>query len=547
MYRTSSSFLKGIAALTCLLGILCPYLLSHFSLNFADEPYQILNAFEYEKNPQAPLTSCISTIWGGVFGWSLISFRYLAATISNITLILGGGYLYKHCRKINLTLFTVGFSAFLLSLVQQKSYLYGWDIFSNLFIVCNLIILLSFYKRESIKKLILLSLFTSCAILCRIPNVVILPIIAFLIFISTNVRTLRHILTYLLFSIVFIFLWVVLLYGNLSEFISSIEANKIDSHSINAIFNYYIHDLIRNIKTYSMCGSVFIAIWLTKYFKTRRPTTALIFLIGFLTMFYPLFIVRATDAYNGGINSYLSALFLIFLTYLLIKSEDLSKIHKQHLRLVLLTLAIFSFIPTMGSNTGVFKALNASIYPLLIAIGYKYAGYSIRFFSIIIIGCIMLYAPLNKRIVLFQDKGVAFTTCKLTHPDLKRIWTTPKNSEYISKSLTLVQKHLSDNQHILILGDDANRFMFEYLLRSRTKFSRHMWSEHLLDNTDYIKEVEKYLKTDCNPTQTSILVVKRNDGIKSLTEETLNRFNWKLVDGTDRISIYMYSNDTITQ
>lgn len=483
---------------------------------------------------------------GGVFGWSLISFRYLAATISNITIILGGVYLYKNCRKINLTLFTVGISAFLLSLVQQKSYLYGWDIFSNLFIVCNLIILLSLYKRESIKKLLLLSFCTSCAILCRIPNVVILPIIAFLIFISVNVKAFQSVLTYLLFSIVFIFLWVVLLYGNSSEFISSIKANKIDSHSINIIFNYYVYDLIRNIKTYSMCGSVFIAIWLTKYFKTKRPTTALIFLIGFITMFYPLFIIRATDAYNGGINSYLSALFLIFLTYLLIKSKGSSEIYQRHLRLVLLTLAIFSFIPTMGSNTGVFKALNASIYPLLIAIGYKYAGYSIRFFSIIIIGSIILYAPLNKRIVLFQDKGVAFTTCKLTHPDLKQIWTTPENSEYISKSLTLVQKHLSDNQHILILGDDANRFMFEYLLRSRTKFSRHMWSERLLDNTAYIKELEKYLKTDCNPTQTTILVVKRDDGIKSLTEEALKRFNWKLVDSTNRILIYVYPDAVFT-
>ena len=546
MYRTSSPFLKGISALTCLLGILCPYLLSHFSLNFADEPYQILNAFEYEQNPQASLTSCVSVIWGGVFGWSLISFRYLAATISNITIILGGVYLYKNCRKISLTFFTVGLSAFLLSLVQQKSYLYGWDIFSNLFIVCNLIILLSLYKRESIKNLLLLSFCTSCAILCRIPNVVILPIIAFLIFISVNVKTFQFVVTYLLFSIAFIFLWVVLLYGNPSEFISSIEANKIDSHSINIIFNYYVYDLIRNIKTYSMCGSVFIAIWLTKYFKTKRSTTALIFLIGFITLFYPLFIIRATDAYNGGINSYLSALSLIFLIYLLIKSKGLAKIHQQHLRLVLLTLAIFSFIPTMGSNTGVFKALNASVYPLLIAIGYQYAGYSIKLFSILIIGSIMLFAPFSKRIVLFQDKGMAFTTCELTQQDLKRIWTTPENSEYISNSLTLIQKHLPQNQHVLILGDNANRFMFEYLLRSRTKFSRHMWSEHLLDNTAYIKEVEKYLKTDCNPTQTTILVVKRNDGIKSPTEEALNKFNWKLVDSTDRVLIYMYSDAVVT-
>lgn len=483
---------------------------------------------------------------GGVFGWSLISFRYLAATISNITIILGGVYLYKNCQKINLTLFTVGISAFLLSLLQQKSYLYGWDIFSNLFIVCNLIILLSLYKRESIKKLLLLSFCTSCAILCRIPNIVILPIIAFLIFISVNVKKFRYISTYLLFSITFIILWVILLYGNLIEFISSIEANKIDSHSFNAIFSYYIQNLIVNIKTYSMCGSVFITIWLTKYFNTRRPITALIFFIVFLTMFYPLFDVRATDAYNGGINSYLSALFLIFLLYLLIKSRDLPKISQRHLGLILLTLAIFSFIPTIGSNTGVFKALNASILPLLVSAGYNYAGYSIKSFSIIIIGSIIFYAPFNKRLVLFQDKGFAFATCELTHPDLRQIWTIPENSEYISKSLTLVQKHLSDNQHILILGDDANRFMFEYLLRSRTKFSRHMWSEHLLDNTAYIKELEKYLKTDCNPTQTTILVVKRDDGIKSLTEEALKRFNWKLADSTNRILIYVYPDAVFT-
>lgn len=483
---------------------------------------------------------------GGVFGWSLISFRYLAATISNITIILGGVYLYKNCQKINLTLFTVGISAFLLSLLQQKSYLYGWDIFSNLFIVCNLIILLSLYKRESIKKLLLLSFCTSCAILCRIPNIVILPIIAFLIFISVNVKKFRYISTYLLFSITFIILWVILLYGSPIEFISSIEANRIDSHSFNIIFSYYKQDLIVNLKTYSMCGSVFIAIWLTRYFNTKYILTTLILFIGFLTLFYPLFSIRFIDIYNGGINSYLSALFLIVIIYLLIKSRDLSKNLSHSLRLILLTLVIFSFLPTIGSNTGIFKALNASIYPLLIATGYKYAGYTIKLFSIIIIGSITLYAPLNKYIVLFQDKWFALTNCGISSPDLRYIWSTSENSEYISNTLSIVQKHLSDNQHILILGDDANRFMFEYLLRSRTKFSRHMWSEHLLDNTAYIKELEKYLKTDCNPTQTTILVVKRDDGIKSLTEEALKRFNWKLADSTNRILIYVYPDAVFT-
>lgn len=121
-------WLTVVSAVVCVIGLSVPYILMRYSLNFGDELYQILNTMDYTVAPQAPLTYWLSALWGQLNGFAIISFRTLSVTVANLTVVIGGVYFFYKIRNLTAVLLVTGVSALMLALIQQKCYLFGWDV-----------------------------------------------------------------------------------------------------------------------------------------------------------------------------------------------------------------------------------------------------------------------------------------------------------------------------------------------------------------------------------------------------------------------------------
>lgn len=125
-------YYQFLSELVLLLGIAIPFFLMRYSINFSDEPYQILNAMDYHQNPATIFSTYIYHLLGEICGYRLLTMRAFMAIFSIITVFVPTLYFYFNRRNVLEAMIVGGLALLLLSIIQQKSTLVGWDILSNL-------------------------------------------------------------------------------------------------------------------------------------------------------------------------------------------------------------------------------------------------------------------------------------------------------------------------------------------------------------------------------------------------------------------------------
>ncbi|MBE6319267.1 MAG: hypothetical protein E7081_09900 [Bacteroidales bacterium] len=79
---------KVFSVIVLILGVVSPFYLMHYGINFSDEPYQIMNAMDYLQNPSTILSAYIYNLIGKCCGFSLLSMRTITVIISIVTLFI---------------------------------------------------------------------------------------------------------------------------------------------------------------------------------------------------------------------------------------------------------------------------------------------------------------------------------------------------------------------------------------------------------------------------------------------------------------------------
>lgn len=105
-----------IALIFSIIGVLSPFLFLPFSLHWADEPYQMMNAMDYLNNPVAVLSSYFLYLCGDNFGWELLNLRIFESIISSITILISVLYYYVRTKKLISSLYMLGGCSLLLSM-----------------------------------------------------------------------------------------------------------------------------------------------------------------------------------------------------------------------------------------------------------------------------------------------------------------------------------------------------------------------------------------------------------------------------------------------
>ena len=496
---------KIVSVLFLLLGVSIPFFLMRYSINFSDEPYQILNAMDYSQSPSTIFSAYIYNILGNCFGFELLQMRTMMAIISIATIVIPLIYFYWKRNNVWETMFVGGIALVLLSAVQQRSTLVGWDILSNLFLSASTVIMLIYIERnKSMVILALLGVLVAMATMSRIPNIMLLPIALVTILIdkkyTNKVRDIIVFFSSVSISVLVIIYWI---YGDVNSYIYAWnEWGYTENHNILNLLDMYVSDSISLVCIVGLIVMVYLSLYIItqydaiKFLHRRKYIVVIIWLLFFIKLLYRY------EYINILTNSLYNSIYLLMLMYVWCKNRI--NIGNSTDNKILLILFMCSLVSAIGSDTGCFKIANVTsmvfLLPKFLPIASKTANNTIA----IVVVSILIYFPCNKARELFRDEGLVQSTVKLNLPYISGIYTTPANSE-ILKEVYEAEKR-SSAQDVLFVG--FGRQIFEYILDCRANYAHHSFLG-ILDNEKYVLETKAYLEQ--NPTINRVYVVNKNN------------------------------------
>lgn len=151
------------------------FLTDPYSINFFDEPYQILNALEWKNAVYSPLASWLGHLFGDMVEWKYIAFRYLASSLHLAAMFVCGFFALNISKYPKLTIAVASLATLFMLLDHSDQYLYNWDSWTAPVVSITVVTLLSYIFRPCNHKIFILSLTAAVATLLRLPNACIIP------------------------------------------------------------------------------------------------------------------------------------------------------------------------------------------------------------------------------------------------------------------------------------------------------------------------------------------------------------------------------------
>ncbi len=512
------------------------YTLIKYGVHFGDEPYQILNTMDYYNSPLSPLTSFFCGIFGTIVDFKWIAFRYLALTLSNLAIISSGLYLYYESRKLTFSIIATCAVIFISGLYRTIPNLFGWDSTTLFFIVLTLITLLCYIKHPTALILGLLAILSAVTGLVRIPNIIIIPIVAFVMIWKSPREGLlekikdKNLLVYICLSLAVICVILVALYGSLSNYIRLVHANQLSAHPFIGIICAY---MISASKIIFIILALFSIFSIMNYFVLDgKPRSigglGVIAGLSFLIFISLFFNQSFTSNLNFPIECILSAL-----VYVLYKERN--NLHGS-IATQAISMILLGCIGAVGSNTGLVKFVSWALIPITLGFLLKYLSSRVislyaLVFGVPLVVTLMLYS----RVEAFAESGLRDTTFKIESGKAAGLYTTAERKQIID-DVNNCTSSLPKDCALEVLGESTSRFGYEYLFGSRGEYAMHEWSDlPLFDDEGYLSWVQS--KLDNTRDDITCIYIKRvdnaNSRTKSLLESQLN-----LIHDTKTFSVF---------
>ena len=538
MWINKNSFCyKLMSVLVLMIGLIMPFFLMRYSINFSDEPYQIMNAMDYHQNPSTIFSAYIYHLFGNYCGFELLTMRIFMAIIMIITMAIPIYYYYSERKNVWETMCVGGLAILLMSGIQQKSSLVGWDILSYLCLCVSTGLMLLYVKKyKSIGVVALMGVFIAMATMSRIPNIVIVPIALWCVLNDKGdrMRARKNTLTFLLTFIfsVLIIIWIT--YGDVKSYIDAWYDWGVSSeHGLLHMLVIHLKDIRPPMLLMGLCVLLYLSIYaITRYDERLYSKKRIIILVAFwLILLFSL--CYEYEHLNSFTNNLITSSYLLMLIYIWLKNRRENNFIKD--KKLLLIVLLSSLVPAIGSNTGWFKIANIISIVFLLPMFLPIASKTAKDVLLILIGAILLYFPINKAREMFFDEGLAQCTERLDLPNLRGIYTTPANNETL---MSVYDKEKdSSAKDVLFVG--FGRQLFEYMLECRANYAQHDFYGTIEDEK-YISATKEYL--DKNSTIKRVYIVNRLYMYYSDMDTMLVEKGYSLTDEQSCYRIYEKSN-----
>lgn len=385
----------------------------------------------------------------------------------------------------------------------------------------------------SIKHLILLSILSCLVSLSRLPNIVILPITTTLIVIYARLtnknprKYLRYAIFYFMATTIFIMIALTLMYGSISTYLSIYQQEQIGAHSISTLLSSYLYGIYTRTQAIALVGSGFIIIYLlNKYNAPKWMTYALLIAE---TIFYYVYL-HLTEL--SGTNNTTGALYLAWL-FLCISYTAL----KSHYLFPFLSIASFTLITSIGSNTAFMRAMAIQLIPIALAFAIPLIGKATKQFSIALLISTILFIPLAKK-RLFRAECNPTPEYQSTSPILKGIYMGQSKASYIDSVYHDATRLQRQGKRFIVVGDPP-KYIFDYILMLPQPTGRHIeWEFNVMNNPQYVNTRTAQIRQIGK--SVAVLVIKEGYKKASLMERRLSEIGLTAIIDNPDYAIYTF-------
>ncbi len=522
--NADSTVLTAVSFVLLLATIVFSYYLRKYGLNLADESYQALNSLDYKTSPLAPLTAIWDHFTNALCGYNLLKMRYIAWTYNISAILLAGTFLYCKTKRKNLSIVTCA-AIVLLSAIDEQFSLIGWDRQTTLLLTIITIQLLTLGKHKIITKILFLAATSALLILCRVPNVAVVPIAAVVLLFQKRYPIKSRIMFGALYTaavIVIVYLAIILMYGSILSYIGYIKANIPSDHSFQTLCRCFLGNCYNASSTIYMA---FLSCIISITFIRKTWAKIVFFIVAVLLI----------DHYNSisGTTVYWFAI-LFFAEFSAVYSLWREKEYAAMGNVILLIM--LSFIPIAGSNVGFTKYFIFPAVPLLLALypGKISSGYKLGLSAAIVpfVWSTLVGAYFHT----FQDKGYPDLSVKMDIEPVTGIYTTPERAEYISTIVQKAEEYASED--IIVIAPRFCRYFFEWKFAYKNEFLRHNWDENdFFNDEEYVKHIAE--KT-ASKKGVSVLYIYKGEGAYFRKEQVFDTKMSQLL--SDSLSL-QYKNE----
>lgn len=540
-YFTVGNF---IYLLLILASMIPGYMLAKYAIEFADEPYHIMNSMDIYRSPMFPLSSWLGGILGRLTDFRWLSFRYLSVTLNYLAIVASGIYLFHRSKSIKITAITVSVAILLSGLSRNYHNLYGWDCWAAFFLALTIVTLLFFIENRGVWYFIFLCIFSALTAMARIPSAVIIPIVWFVLFISTTKQTKINIpryypWLYLLVSISLIGVIILGIYRSIGCYVETLQDNIVTDHAFIGLAAQIVYDTVR----YSFCvmsfGMLAVILGNIKDKNNKIPYRKIFVIVasasavGFLLLIMVYFpsIVNETL-----VDNYWIFLALFFSLWQFFRSKDTESL------VLTISILLSGFVCLMGSNLGFQKYPGYIFIPLTTALLLKICSLNkIKYFALI--AGLPLFVMETCIVAPFRSfkfgEGVLASDTLLEKGRVKGLCTTADKAKIVEE---IVQFNDSVDPKFkkIVLAENNYRHVYQYLLDCPDSYARHNWVENnMLDSIGYIEWLQQRLDKAEYPI---VVYVKRYDSSSSKMKEFLDQ-NMKLVSDKETFMVYMQKSE----
>lgn len=497
--------------------ILSPYILAHVGINFTDEPYQILLAKNLHNAPFSFLTSILARWWGDNIGWGILSMRYFAITMQLIPFLIGCYVMWRNVKRFALCTFISGMCILLMNGMFNFT-LMGWDATSNGCITCIGIILFFYCRKSTLLRVVLLGLFSGMAICFRLPNIVIIPIIMGVIWISA-LKTrewklfLGQEIVYLITLLIILVATIMYSYGAIPNYIDSVRSNQITAHSAKDMLEDWI-GLINYVLPFVIILLFgLITIKFAYSYSSRHSTwfTGMV-CIGWLFVFFELWwLYIGVDNYLL-INHLSYAFFVVLAVFTIFKYAKASFLSIQLGSIVIVScigLLCLSLVSGVGSNCGINKILAINFIPLIMVYLIPVISRPFYWFSGLFLTIVCPTLCVHKWSRSYHDVGIHRAEYKCDAvKQYKGLYTSEDQMKFLIQLNEVIQNNRNEN-NVYIGYNGPTRFAAYYLNGTQPQYTLNNWTGNAILNEEYIRQTREYILSEDQPVNVFVLEPSR--------------------------------------
>lgn len=490
----------AVLTLCVVIAAIPGFMLTPFSINFFDEPYQILNALDWKNSVYSPLSSYLAHYFGECTAWKYLAFRRLLIILVALSVYIASLYALKISNKRKLMVIIGSCCVYFATVFKSDMNIYGWDHWSEVLIVINIVVMLSLLSKWCLWKIVALGFVGGLTVLTRIPNLCIIffCLILFPLFSLKGIEW-RKILcgsvVYLVIVCATILIVLTALFGGVTEYMELFEKNAIGAHSSQEIFRRLFTSTLSVIRYLAIMLLGYAAIWfIIKKIKVSSWIKAILLL--FIGVCYFVLIIPYSRPVLGNVIE--TSICFAVSGLILLVSRGLRN-SEPYLYLAGIILFLLCSTSLIGSNWGFYKYLAWPSIPLIAAFVSDRITKPMACYSVLIGMALFAYSVYGWFRPTFFDGKLNNMTYRLSGGVLDGMYTSAERGAFIDNIREKVSAYEKEGYLIIPLRN-WNDYIWEYIYLNFNPYQRHNFDNALMmEDVEYVDKIIRDIKDSSRP------------------------------------------------